>query len=91
MPIAGFSNLGQYWKKANYELDIELEPMVDKLYRQLEEFYTLLHAYVRHKLRQEFPDKNIGVTGPIPAHLLGKHCNINLRFQFNLTCQNSYQ
>lgn len=64
----GFSDLGEAWRIGNYETN-DVEQMVDQLWARLKPIYVQLHAYVRRKLRAQYPGKNI--TDTIPAHLLG--------------------
>lgn len=46
---------------------------VEKLWKDIEPFYMQLHAFVRKRLMQKYPDKGIKPDGPIPAHILGKN------------------
>lgn len=48
------------------------EDVVEELWKKVEPVYKQLHAYVRRKLIENYPDKDILPDGPIPAHLLGK-------------------
>ncbi|XP_068083692.1 angiotensin-converting enzyme [Anabrus simplex] len=65
----GYSDIGQCWRE---ELETpNLESVADKLYQQVEPLYKMLHAVVRHRLRQYYGDSLVSATGPIPAHLMG--------------------
>ena len=70
---AGFKDLGEAWRIGNYEND-NVEEMVDALWKRLKPIYVQLHAYVRRKLREKYPGKNI--TDTIPAHLLGMYLSL---------------
>lgn len=67
--IAGFSDHGHAWRSA-YE-DPNLESKLEELWRQILPLYEQLHAYVRRKLSQIYPQKFN--TSAIPAHILGKN------------------
>jgi hypothetical protein len=45
--------------------------MFDKIYLEIEDLYRLLHAYVKKKLVNMYPDKLKLDTGPLPAHVFG--------------------
>lgn len=68
--FSGFKDNGDFWREG-YEMDTFVED-VEKLWKEVEPFYKHLHAYVRRKLIEQYPDKDILPDGPIPAHLLGK-------------------
>jgi len=54
----------------DYE-ETDIEPMVLRLYEQIKPFYQQLHAYVRRRLTEVYPNHGLDPRGPIPAHLLG--------------------
>ena len=58
-------------------MDQELITMVDELYEEIKPLYTQLHAYVRKKLIEAYPDHEIDPEGPIPAHILGVYLLYN--------------
>ena len=64
----GWKDYGDY-VRSWYEVGDELESIAEKLWLDLKPFYDELHAYVRFKLRKQYPE--IKENGPIPAHLLG--------------------
>ena len=64
----GWKDYGEY-VRSWYEVGDELESIAEKLWLDLKPFYDELHAYVRFKLRKQYPE--IKENGPIPAHLLG--------------------
>jgi len=67
----GFKDVGQIWK-LQYDMSAdEFETEVDRLWQQLQPFYTSLHAYVRAQLVKKYGKDVIPPNGPIPAHLLG--------------------
>ena len=63
----GYTDYGAYWRSW-YEVE-NLPELVENLWRDLEPFYKELHAYVRHKLAEEYPQ--VKEKDAIPAHLLG--------------------
>jgi peptidyl-dipeptidase A len=69
--ITGFSDLGSAWRLANYEMDEQLIRIVDTLYEDIKPLYQQLHTFVRNKLIDAYPGRDINSTGPIPAHILG--------------------
>jgi peptidyl-dipeptidase A len=66
----GFNNIGESWQMADFET-LELELILDDLFAKIKPFYELLHAYVRRKLKDAYPQADIRHGGYIPAHLLG--------------------
>ena len=62
-----WEDLGAWWRSW-YEVD-DLQEIVEGLYQSLKPLYQELHAYVRFKLRDTYPQ--ISKDGPIPAHLFG--------------------
>ena len=67
----GFKDAGQIWK-LQYDMSAdEFETEVDRLWQQLQPFYTSLHAYVRAQLVEKYGKDVVPPNGPIPAHLLG--------------------
>ena len=69
---AGLADTGAQWRVTSYDMDSELETMVDSLFRQVVPLYEQLHAYVRRRLITAYPGRDMDGAGPIPAHLLGK-------------------
>ncbi|XP_047437247.1 angiotensin-converting enzyme 2 [Mugil cephalus] len=77
--LNGFEDYGAYWRY-NYETigeDGEFKYTRDDLmndvrsiYKQIMPLYKELHAYVRAKLMEVYPN-HIEANGPLPAHLLG--------------------
>jgi peptidyl-dipeptidase A len=67
----GFKDAGQIWK-LQYDMSAdEFGTEVDRLWQQLQPFYTSLHAYVRAQLVKKYGKDVVPPNGPIPAHLLG--------------------
>jgi len=67
----GFKDVADLWQ-ANYDMPAEkFAPEVDRLWNQVKPLYTQLHCYTRRKLNQQYGDKVVPKTGPIPAHLFG--------------------
>jgi peptidyl-dipeptidase A len=67
----GFKDVAQMWK-AGYDMpEDEFAATTDKLWGQVKPLYDQLHCYARRKLNQEYGDKVVAKTGPIPSHLLG--------------------
>ena len=62
-----WKDTGEWWRSW-YEVD-NLPEIVEGLYQSLKPLYQELHAYVRFKLRDTYPQ--ISKDGPIPAHLFG--------------------
>ena len=68
--FAGLSDASKSWQMSDYD-EADIEPMVERLYDQMKLLYQQLHAYVRRRLIQVYPNHGLNPTGPIPAHLLG--------------------
>jgi peptidyl-dipeptidase A len=67
----GFKDVADLWQ-ANYDMPAEkFAPEVDRLWNQVKPLYTQLHCYTRRKLNEQYGDKVVPKTGPIPAHLFG--------------------
>ena len=64
----GFEDAGDY-KRKRYEVD-DLKESAEAFWEELKDFYEELHAYVRHRLKDRYPNE-IEANGAIPAHLLG--------------------
>ena len=62
-----WKDTGEWWRSW-YEVD-NLPEIVEGLWESLKPLYQELHAYVRFKLRDIYPQ--ISKDGPIPAHLFG--------------------
>ena len=62
-----WKDTGEWWRSW-YEVD-DLPEIVEGLYQSLKPLYQELHAYVRFKLRDTYPQ--ISKDGPMPAHLFG--------------------
>ncbi|XP_028297875.1 angiotensin-converting enzyme 2 isoform X1 [Gouania willdenowi] len=76
--LNGFEDYGAYWRynyetieeyPYNYTRD-ELMNDVRSIYKQIMPLYKELHAYVRARLMETYPE-HIKPDGPLPAHLLG--------------------
>ena len=67
--LPGYEDAGDYWRSW-YELD-NFEDYVADLWQQVLPLYQQLHAYVRTKLQQTYPNGAFPISGHIPAHLLG--------------------
>ncbi len=66
----GFSDVGAMWR-AGYDMPADsFVKEVDRLWEQLKPLYLQLHAYVRSRLADRYPDL-VNRSGMIPAHLLG--------------------
>ena len=66
----GFSDVGAMWR-AGYDMPADsFVNEVDRLWEQLKPLYLQLHAYVRSRLADRYPDL-VSRSGMIPAHLLG--------------------
>ncbi|XP_064471767.1 angiotensin-converting enzyme-like [Ornithodoros turicata] len=64
----GYENLKDSWLE-NYETE-NITDMVDALWEEVSPLYKKLHAFVRKKLKEIYPNR-IPKDGTIPAHLLG--------------------
>jgi peptidyl-dipeptidase A len=62
----------------DYEMgnDEEFEGIIDQILEDIMPFYKQLHAYMRGRLCEIYPDR-FDCDGPIPAHLLGKFSLVN--------------
>jgi peptidyl-dipeptidase A len=66
----GFSDVGTMWR-SGYDMPADsFVKEVDRLWEQLKPLYLQLHAYVRSRLADHYPDL-VNRGGMIPAHLLG--------------------
>jgi len=66
----GFSDVGTMWR-SGYDMPADsFVQVVDRLWEQLKPLYLQLHAYVRSRLADRYPDL-VNRGGMIPAHLLG--------------------
>lgn len=65
----GFRDYGEY-SRSNFEAN-DFVKQLDDIYAKLEHLYRLLHAYVKKKLAEVYPDKMSTNIGPMPAHVLG--------------------
>jgi peptidyl-dipeptidase A len=67
----GFKDVAEMWK-SSYDMTADaFEAETDRLYSQMKPLYEQLHCYTRRKLNKIYGDKNVSLTGPIPAHLTG--------------------
>ncbi|KAL3837613.1 hypothetical protein ACJMK2_022959 [Sinanodonta woodiana] len=66
----GYQNYAEYWIESQFDNTPDLEKMAEELWEELKPLYQQLHAYVRRRLHNAYPDV-VGETGAIPAHLLG--------------------
>ncbi|XP_059612587.1 angiotensin-converting enzyme-like [Phlebotomus argentipes] len=65
----GYRDMGEVWRE---ELEVDnLEEVMWHLWEDVKPFYSLLHAVVRHFLRQEYRIQGFSQHGKIPAHILG--------------------
>lgn len=69
-----FTDAAEYWLR-NYDTP-DFREQVAELWKQLRPFYLEVHAFMRRKLREKYGESIVPKQGPIPAHLLGKMCNI---------------
>jgi len=69
--IIDFKDAGAFWVD-DYESDT-FKDDIEELWQTLKPFYNQIHAYVRAKLRNVYPDQFTD-DGLIPAHLLGRTC-----------------
>jgi hypothetical protein len=66
----GFADVGVAWQMADFDM-ADVEVKIDRLFAEIRPFYRHLHAYVRRRLIDAYPGRNIDPRGPIPAHLFG--------------------
>jgi len=67
----GFADTGAMWR-SKYDMEPEaFTQEVDRLWSEVEPLYRALHAFVRHRLREQYGDGRVPEHGPIPVHLLG--------------------
>lgn len=67
--LNGYSSLKDVWMQS-YEMD-NMTDVIDKVWEQVAPLYTKLHAFVRMRLRDIYPNYTLPEDGTIPAHLLG--------------------
>ncbi|XP_006892457.1 PREDICTED: angiotensin-converting enzyme 2 [Elephantulus edwardii] len=69
----GYEDYGDYWR-GDYETEdysrTQLMQDVEETFQQIKPLYEHLHAYVRRKLMEAYPNR-LSPTGCLPAHLLG--------------------
>lgn len=70
-----FSNAGEMWVDVYTEPTLnytsqDFKSEIESLWKELEEFYKQLHAYIRFKLKEQYGDDVVD-SDFIPAHLLG--------------------
>lgn len=57
------------FQRSEYEMGNDFQTAIKKLWNDLRPLYQELHAYVRYKLREKYPQ--VPANGSIQAHLLG--------------------
>ena len=69
------SDEGEYWRSW-YETD-NFKETIEQLWQQVKPLYQQLHAYVKHKLRDAYPQlrDRFPASGHIPAHITGLWLN----------------
>ncbi|RWS28006.1 angiotensin-converting enzyme-like protein, partial [Leptotrombidium deliense] len=69
--VAGlkFKDYGEYWLYPYDSLNIKDD--VDRIWKQVEPYYKVLHAFVRMQLTKKYGAHVMPKDGTIPAHLLG--------------------
>ena len=67
----GFPDLGAMWRSKYDMSPDDFAAEVDRLWGQVNPFYTSLHCYVRAELNKKYGDAVQPKTGPIRADLLG--------------------
>ncbi|GAU87321.1 hypothetical protein RvY_00195-2 [Ramazzottius varieornatus] len=74
----GYADTGAAWRSTyvdtytNYTDQMFLDE-AEAIWQQLKPLYEQLHAYIRHKLKEQYPTVKAlsNTNSPIPAHLLG--------------------
>ncbi|MBI1186108.1 MAG: peptidase M2 family protein [Alphaproteobacteria bacterium] len=67
----GYDNVADYWL-SNYDMPPdEMAQEVDRLWGQMQPFYSELHCYVRARLNDRYGDAVVPLDEPIRADLLG--------------------
>jgi len=88
---AGYEDNGAYWRSW-YESDT-FRQECEQLWNEVRPLYEQLHAYVRRKLQERYPDGTFPAEGHIPAHLLGaltsiyaflSQCCTHFRIHYNI-------
>ena len=64
----GWGDYGNF-QRSEYEMGNDFQSAIKKLWIDVRPLYEELHAYVRYKLRDRYP--NVSANGSIQAHLLG--------------------
>ncbi|XP_069120838.1 angiotensin-converting enzyme-like [Argopecten irradians] len=67
--LGDVTNLADHW--LSYYNSDTFEEEIISIMEQLKPLYMELHAYVRDKLQEIYPNHKFPTTGHIPAHLLG--------------------
>ncbi|XP_069173897.1 angiotensin-converting enzyme-like protein Ace3 [Procambarus clarkii] len=69
---AGYADMGVAWRE-ELELgrDVNVWAVVERVYSQVADVYTLVHAHVRQALVKQYGRSLVDPTAPIPAHLVG--------------------
>lgn len=90
--LSGYNNIGECWRE---ELEVpDLTAVLEELLDDITPFHKLLHAFVRHRLRQYYGPDLVSEDGPIPAHLLGKQpiilIMISQKILHSTICMNTF-
>ena len=67
----GFADTGALWRSKYDMAPDDFGKELDRLWEQVKPLYVSLHAYTRTKLREQYGEKVVPASGPIPAHLMG--------------------
>ena len=78
--ISGYADNGEYWRSW-YE-DEQFRQECERLWNEVLPLYRDLHAYVRRKLQERYPQGTFPSEGHIPAHILGQISLPNNLIQF---------
>ena len=71
--LPGYDDNGDYWRSWYEDPDFEAD--CARLWSEVKPLYEQLHAYVRRKLLERYPDRadEFPSTGHIPSHILGTY------------------
>lgn len=67
--VVDFTNAAEYWTFPFESNNIRQD--VENVWAEILPLYELIHAYVRHKLREFYGPNRINRNAPLPDHVLG--------------------
>jgi peptidyl-dipeptidase A len=66
---SGYANVGTMWRSAYDMPEHEFPAELEKVWRQIKPLYSAMQCHIKSKLNDKYPQKNISLDKPTPAHL----------------------